>query len=235
MLPKDDLSLQSAYRIAMVLTFDTVHFRGKMRPFMTPAAPDLLNAWGLTRAELSEIVAENPSMRGLMFGYVAEYKLKKDWLLSPKITNLVRSRSHDRSQKCDFLFNYRRQDVKVEVKCLDTAKVRYKDGIYTGTFQCNASDATKVTLPNGETLSTNCLVAGGFDILAVCLFAFGNNWKFAFALNRELPRTTSKKYTERQQRYLLKTSMKTSWPLSAPFVADLFTVLNRLVAERVRG
>ncbi len=41
---------------------------------------DLLVAWDITAEELSEIVAENPSMRGLMFGYVAEYKLKKMWL-----------------------------------------------------------------------------------------------------------------------------------------------------------
>ncbi len=199
-----------------------------------PPIPDLLNSWGITAAELSEIVAENPSMRGLMFGFVAEYKLKKEWLLRRGITNLERPRSHDRKQKCDFTFDYRGTNVKVEVKCLDTPKVRLKDGIYEGTFQCNASDTTEVVLPNGRRVTTNCLVVDGFDILAVCLFAFGNRWRFAFARNRDLPRTTWRGYTPAQQKYLLTSAMKISWPLQAPYVTDLFELLDGLVAERVR-
>ncbi|MBM3744996.1 MAG: hypothetical protein FJW34_04280, partial [Acidobacteria bacterium] len=96
-----------------------------------PPVSDLLLGWGITAEELSEIVAENPSMRGLMFGFVAEYKLKKMWLLRPGITNLVRPRSHDRKQKCDYRFDYRGVNVRVEVKCLDTPKVRYEGGVYT--------------------------------------------------------------------------------------------------------
>jgi len=119
----------------------------------TPVS-DLLTSWDITAEELSEIVSANPSMRGLMFGFVAAYKLKKLWLLRPGITNLVRPRAHDRTQKCDYRFDYRGQSVRVEVKCLDTPKVRYEGGIYTGTFQCNASDTTTVMLPNGETVVT---------------------------------------------------------------------------------
>jgi len=201
---------------------------------MASAIPDLLNAWSLTRAELSEIVAENPSMRGLMFGFVAEYKLRKMWLLRREITNLARPGAHNRKHKGDFCFDYRGITVTLEVKCLDTPKVKRLGEGYEGTFQCNASDTTNVTLPNGETLSTNCLVVGGFDVLAVCLFAFGNTWRFAFALNGDLPRTTWRKYTESQQRHLLRSAMPMSWPLEPPYVGDLFIALDRLVAERVR-
>jgi hypothetical protein len=197
-----------------------------------PAPPNLLTAWDITTEELSEIVFENPSMRGLMFGFVAEYKPKKTWLLRPEITNLVRPRSHDRKQKCDFRFEYKGADVKVEVKCLDTPKVREVDWGYEGTFQCNASDTTPVALPNGEILNTNCLVVGGFDLLAVCLFAFGNVWRFAFALNESLPRSTSKKYTAEQQAYLLKSSMKITLPLQPPFADEPFALLDRLLAQR---
>lgn len=196
--------------------------------------PDILAAWGISPQELAEIVSENPSMRGLMFGFVAEYKLKKLWLMKDSISNLSRPRSHDRTQKCDFRFDYKGHDIRVEVKCLDTPKVRYDGKLYTGTFQCNASDTTEVRLPNGRKVTTNCLVVGGFDVLAVCLFAFGNRWKFAFALNADLPRTTWRGYTEAQQKYLLKSTMRISWPLEPPYVDDLFVVLDRLVAERVR-
>ncbi len=84
----------------------------------SPPIPDLLTTWGITAEELSEIVSENPSMRGLMFGFVAEYKLKKEWLLRPEIENLVRPRSHDRTQKYDFGFDYRGMAVRAEVKFL---------------------------------------------------------------------------------------------------------------------
>jgi hypothetical protein len=188
--------------------------------------PDLLGAWSLTRDELSEIVAENPSMRGLMFGFVAEYKVKKLWLLRPEISNLVRPRSHDRKQKCDFAFDYKGQSIKLEVKCLDTPKVKRAGDGYEGTFQCNASDKTEVLLPNGEIVQTNCLLVGGFDLLAVCLYAFGNVWRFAFALNDDLPRSTWKGYTP--------SSMKISWPLRPPFADEPFALLDRLLAQRAR-
>jgi len=195
-------------------------------------AIDLLTSWGISVAELSEIVADNPSMRGLMFGFVAEYKLKKEWLQRPGITDLIRPRSHDRKQKCDFLFEYQGVPVRVEVKCLDTPKVRYQDEVYTGTFQCNASDTTTLVLAGGKKIVTNCLAVGGFDVLAVCLFAFGGTWRFAFALNEELPRTTWAKYPEAQRAFLLKSAMRITWPLQPPFSADLFSVLDRMVANR---
>lgn len=40
---------------------------------------DILGDWGISASELAEIVAENPSMRGLMFGFVAEYKVNEKW------------------------------------------------------------------------------------------------------------------------------------------------------------
>lgn len=188
--------------------------------------------WDITPDELSTIVNDNPSMRGLMFGYVAEYKLKTLWLSRPEIQGLARPRAHDRKQKCDFRFSYQGVDVRLEVKSLDTAKVRFDGMKYTGTFQCNASDTTDVHLPDGNTVSTNCLLVGGFDVLAVCLFAFGGSWRFAFALNEDLPRTTWRGYTPDQQKYLLKSTIKISWPLEFPFEPDLFSVLDRLTRKR---
>lgn len=196
---------------------------------------DILGEWGITANELAEIVAENPSMRGLMFGFVAEYKVKKEWLLRQGIENLIRPRSHDRTQKCDFRFEFRGMEVKLEVKCLDTPKVKLlADGSYKGTFQCNASDTTEVILPNRKKVVTNCLVVGGFDVLAVCLFAFGKTWRFAFALNDDLPRTTWPGYTRSERKYLLKSAMPITWPLQPPYEADLFAVLDRLVMKRMR-
>lgn len=168
-----------------------------------------------------------------MFGFVAEYKVKRDWLMKPEIVDLTRPRSHDRKAKGDFKFQYRGESITLEVKCLDTPKVKGDEANgFSGTFQCNASDTTKVILPDGSSVITNCLVVGGFDVLAVCLHAFGNRWRYAFAMNEELPRTTWHKYTPEQQRYLLKSAMRITWPLTPPFTEDMFSVLNRVVAKR---
>jgi hypothetical protein len=43
---------------------------------------------------------------------------------------------------------------------------------------------------------TTNLVVGGFDLLAINLFEFGAEWRFAFAKNRDLPRSTFRKYTK---------------------------------------
>ncbi len=37
----------------------------------------LLEDWQLTQSELSEIIENRPSARGILFGFVAEYKLSK--------------------------------------------------------------------------------------------------------------------------------------------------------------
>jgi len=59
----------------------------------------ILQRWGITAAELTEIVAANPSMRGLMVGYVAEYKLRKMFFESDtRVENLTKYDDHDRGE-----------------------------------------------------------------------------------------------------------------------------------------
>ena len=40
-------------------------------------AETILERWHLTADELTQIVDLNPSLRGFMFGYVAEFQLRK--------------------------------------------------------------------------------------------------------------------------------------------------------------
>lgn len=191
-----------------------------------------LREWNLTSDEINEIIAENPPVLSTLSGFVAEYKLKKLYLQDKRITDLMRPRSHDRKSKGDFRFNYRERLFTLEVKSLDVPKVRVEENGFRGTFQCNASDSRLVRLPNGEELTTNCLVVGEFDVLAVSLFAFERKWNFAFARNDDLPRSTWAKYTPTQRQYLLKSSMTITWPLEAPYQDDLFSVLDTILWER---
>jgi hypothetical protein len=193
-----------------------------------------LREWDLTPDEVNEIIAENPPVLSTLSGFVAEYKLKKLYLQDARITELTRPRSHDRKSKGDFRFLYRGHSFTLEVKSLDVPKVRTEGAGFRGTFQCNASDSRPVRLPNGEKLTTNCLVVGEFDILAVSLFAFERKWHFAFARNDDLPRSTWVKYRPEQRQYLLKSSMTITWPLATPYHGELFAVLDSILRKRPR-
>lgn len=192
----------------------------------------ILKRWGLTANELTEIITTNPSLRGFMIGYIGEFKLHKMFLADKRIARVHKYDDHDRTHKNDIAVSYKGHEFTFEVKSLQTNSIRKTGEFQTGNFQCDASDKRLVRLPNGETIETTCLLVGGFDLVAANLFTFREKWDFAFALNRDLPRSTSNKYTPKQQKYLLATSVKISWPLQAPFVTDPFVLLDTLISEK---
>ncbi|MDD9882768.1 MAG: restriction endonuclease [Cyanobacteria bacterium MAG STY4_bin_9] len=195
---------------------------------------NILHKWELTEAELSQIIEQNPSLRGMMFGYVSEFKVRKTWFEREEFSEVKKPDDHDRSKKGDLSVVYKNKEIRIEVKGLQTDSVRNTEGdSWAGNFQCDASDRRNVILPNGEELQTTCLQVGEFDLLAVSLFQFGDRWRFAFAKNTELPRSTYRGYDpQKVQPYLLKTSMKITWPLSPPYYSEPFTLLDQIVAEK---
>lgn len=197
-------------------------------------AMGIIEDWGITVDELDEILASRPSLRGILIGFVAEYKLPRMWFSDDRIRDLERYDNHDRTRPGDFGFTYQGTPVTIQVKSLQSNSVRRTETGYSGSFQCDASDRRKVKLPNGKTVETTCLVVGGFDLVAVNLFAFDQQWRFAFAKNSDLPRSKSPKYTPAQQQYLLATSVKVTWPLEPPFRDEPFTLLDEIVQQRRR-
>jgi hypothetical protein len=193
----------------------------------------ILERWGVTLDEINDILAERPSVRGILLGFIAEYKLAQIWFSNdPRVDSLERYKNHDRTRAGDLGFRYKGVLVSVQVKSLQSSSVLKTETGYKGTLQCDASDRRLVHLPNGESVETTCLLVGGFDLLAVNLFEFGQEWRFAFAKNSDLPRTTSSKYTPEQREFLLATSVRITWPLQPPFYEDPFTVLDMIVAEK---
>jgi hypothetical protein len=197
---------------------------------------NILEQWHLTADELTQIVDANPSLRGFMFGYIAEFQLKKIFLSDVRISNIHKYDDHDRTtgKKNDLCVTYKGYEFTIEVKSLQTASIRRHPDRYVGFFQCDAGDSRYITLPNGDKVKTTCLQVGGFDMVAINLFAFRNQWEFGFALNRDLPRSRHKYYTKEQQQYLLATSMEISLPLRSPFVDDPFVLLDQLINEKGR-
>lgn len=193
---------------------------------------DLLDRWKVTPAELSGILTRNPSLRGFLFGYVAEFKLVQTWFSPPMVESSRKPDDHDRGNKCDLIVAYREREFRVEVKSLQTNSIKSEAGRHSAVYQCDASDRRTILLPNKSKVTTTCLLRGGFDLVAVNLFAFTGSWDFAFALNAELPGSKYKKYTPYQRKHLLASNMPISWPLEPPYTSDPFPLLDRL---RVAG
>ena len=193
--------------------------------------PSILRQWEISEQDLTEIVAQNPSLRGILLGYVAERKFHEAFLNHPAIPEKGRDDDHDRARKDDRRIVYKGKSIIIEVKSLQTNLVKsLGDDRWTGKSQVDASDSREVTFPDGSTLKTTCLLRGEFDLLAVNCFAFGNKWRFAFALNSELPKNTYKKYAEYQKSRLLPTLISIEWPLKPPFAENPFELLDWLIA-----
>lgn len=62
----------------------------------------ILERWGITAEELTVARDENPSLRGMLLGYVAEYKLRRLWFTDrPDVTHFVKPDDHNRKEKGD--------------------------------------------------------------------------------------------------------------------------------------
>ncbi len=193
----------------------------------------ILDRWGITESELTELVDQNPSLRGILLGYVAEKKFHDSFLNSQHVTEAAKDDDHDRKRKGDRRIVYKGETFIIEVKSLQTNLVeKLGNDQWRGKSQVDASDSRTVKLPNGKSLKTTCLLRGEFDLLAVNCFAFGEQWRFAFALNSELPPNTYNKYTEYQRQHLLPTLITVEWPLRSPFSNDPFKLLDRLIKTR---
>lgn len=202
---------------------------------------NLLEKWDMTLTHFEDLISDNPSLRGFMQGYLAEAKLKEFFLKESRISAHTKYDDHDRANKHDLVITYRGWQFSIETKSLQTATVRPSKGNLfdnvelEAKFQCDASDKRKVKFANGEVIETTCLLYGEFDILAVNLFAFKEKWEFAFALNRDLPSSAYKKYSEEARKSLIKSIIPISYPLREPFVSDPFVLLDRLCKERANS
>lgn len=183
---------------------------------------------------LEEMVQANPSLRSFIVGYQAEYMCRKEISRQLGITKFIKYDDHDRSKHGDIWFNYRGREYSVECKCLQTKYVRYDrdNGVWVGKYQCDGSDATAVTLPNGHTVTTVSYPFGMFDIVAVGLFAFGDKWRFAFVRTEDLiPRSIPRSYDRRGTisredcPYFIRTMQDITLPLQPPYTSEILELL----------
>lgn len=192
----------------------------------------ILERWGITEQELTDLVDQNPSLRGIMLGYVAEKKFHDTFLEHPEITEKSKDDDHNRKKKGDRRIIYKGKTLTIEVKSLQTAMVKQVGpDQWAGKAQVDGSDRRIVKFPDGTELNTTLLLRGEFDLLAVNCFAFGGQWRFVFAKNSALPFSTFKKYTQAQRDQLIASLILITWPPQPPFTDNLFSLLNELLYE----
>ncbi len=227
-----NVSLENISAIALSLDVNlTQLFRG----LKTDENKDILEKWQLTETELTRIVLENPSLRGFMLGYIAEFKVRDFLSRQLHMTGLHKPDDHNRrgGSKNDLIVKYKGREFSFEVKSLQTNSIKHdlETRVYEGRAQVDASDSRQVTFPDGTQLQTTCLLAGQFDILALNLFQFREQWDFAFILNSDLPRSNYRKYTPYQKQHLLATTVKVTFPIRSPYTSDPVELLEKLIKE----
>jgi hypothetical protein len=175
---------------------------------------------------LTSIIAGIPSVRGLVYGNVAEVKFA-EWLVDHGIPTEDMSRDPDHAKtSSDRTIAYQGRRFKIQLKSMQTGSIRQQaDGTFTARVQVDASDRREIRLPTGDVINTTCYLVGQFQVLAVPLQPFTSSWTFAFRLNETLPR--SKHYSADVNQYLLKTLVDITYPLdaSAGWSDDLFALL----------
>jgi transcriptional regulator with XRE-family HTH domain len=191
----------------------------------------IMDEWEVTANELTLLLQENPSLRGMLFGYVAEFKLREIISAFPGVSSMKKFDDHDRKKKGDLHIIYHNRVFSVESKSLQTSQIKFdsESQMWLGKAQVDASDSRVVTLPSGRTLKTALLLRGEFDILAVNCYEFDKTWRFQFARNQDLPCSSYRKYSPEEQSALISSLIPVTWPPQPPFHSDLRALLDEML------
>ncbi len=188
-------------------------------------------------ADLSSLVkalSENPSLRGIVMGYVAEDKFERLVLRTLAGASSISKDPDHAKSKSDRRFVLGGREYTIQLKSIQTPSLEDRDGRVVAHVQNDASDRRKITLPTGKVIETTCYQIGEYDILAVPLYPFTGSWTdYAYRRNRDLTRTTSRKYSEEEQACLLATTEKISWPLGPEWTTDLLSLLDKSIGKPV--
>ena len=95
------------------------------------AEKTILDLWGISAEYLTDLVNTNPSLRGMIVGYIAERKLKEQFESHNRTDAHRKDDDHDRTKKGDLVVTYKGEEFRIEVKSLQTNQV-------------------EVLMPNGE-------------------------------------------------------------------------------------
>ena len=87
----------------------------------------ILTEWDITPEQLTSLLEENPSLRGMLHGYVAELKLKELVTSIPGISYTEKFDDHDRKKKGDLYIIYQGMAFDLESKSLQSSTVKWDE------------------------------------------------------------------------------------------------------------
>lgn len=189
---------------------------------------DLYTYLQMPHEVLSKMVMAHPSLLGIVQGYAAEYFLKIDLLKNPHVSSVEKEKDSDRSKRWDLSTIYKDKLISIELKSL-AKDPEVGDGHWQGKVSFKSSDKKEVEFPDESTFDTTLLIKGQFDILAISCFSLMEGWFFLYALNSELPMSTSDKLSEYQRQHLLANPIKLDSRNLGPFTRDFNDVCDRLL------
>jgi hypothetical protein len=210
----------------------------------SPEVPSLTAALARSRIEriehwadlptLIKVITETPSLRGIVMGNVAEAKFEMLVLRALAGADSISKDDDHTKSKSDRRFQLGGREYTIQLKSIQTNSLEDRGGRLLARVQNDASDKRKITLPTGKVIETTCYLIGEYDILAVPLYPFTGNWSdFAYRRNRDLSRSTSRKYSTEEQGCLLATTERISWPLDPPWTTDLVSLLDKSIGRPV--
>lgn len=182
--------------------------------------------------QLVASIKRAPSLRGMILGYIAEQMFETH---VPNRYRLIMAEhighhdDHDRLvNKSDRTIVHRGRSYGVQLKSIQTNSIarNLETSALEADVQNDASDRRDVRLGDGSLVNTTCYLRGEYDILAVPLFPFTGEWNFAYKRNADCRPCLASRYTAYQQRFLLATTERISWPLGPDWHLDLMKLLT---------
>jgi hypothetical protein len=143
---------------------------------------------GFTMGDIQGMLDENPSLRGYMQGYFAEWALRKQIENIPGVKSVEKIPDQD-TTKGDLKVVYKDVVITIESKSIHTNTVKYDilTQSWEGAAMMKNTDKRTLLIEGEGEVSTSKLLKGQFDILAVCCFPISGKWDFMFVENRFLP------------------------------------------------
>jgi len=99
---------------------------------MKKESKTILQEWDIDEKYFTAVVKENPSLRGMILGYIAERKLKDIFISKAQTDNHRKDDDHDREKKGDLNLTYKGEEIIIEVKSLQTnsIQIQLSDGTW---------------------------------------------------------------------------------------------------------
>ena len=128
----------------------------------------------MSKEELLNILSENIGYKAFFSGMISEMLLKRELSTYSELTSIKKQKDVSKSERGDFLIEYKNQFYIVELKKLTNVKIDYINDSYTGSIDLKRFP----TLINNQKISA--VPRDFFNVLAILVINSYKDYKFYF-------------------------------------------------------